>query len=331
MTRYAVVLLNLGGPDSLDAVGPFLRNLFSDHDIFKIPFGQKTFAKLISRLRAPKVIERYKKIGGKSPLNRWTAAQGEMLQAALEKDVKGIEVHIAMRYWKPEIKDVAVRLSKADVERIVLLPLYPHYSITTTGSSFNEWHRNYTGDPGRLVLVDQYCENKKYIQAINQRIDETLSGFPEDVRADVQIVFSAHGTPERMVKKGDPYSAQIKKTIEQVMAKRHFSHAHHLCFQSKVGPLAWLKPSTAETLIALAQQSKKQILIVPISFVSDHIETLFELNIEYRKIALEAGIENYVVMRGLNDSEAFIAALKEITMKALNIEQPRQSGTQADG
>jgi len=320
MTRYAVVLLNLGGPDSLDAVEPFLENLFSDHDIFKIPFGQNIFAKLISRWRAPKVIERYKMIGGQSPLNQWTTAQAGMLQAVLQKDIKGIEVHIAMRYWRPEIKDVAARLSEANVEKVVLLPLYPQYSITTTGSSFKEWKRAYTGNPERLILVDQYCENQQYIHAINQRIDEAILRFRADVRADAQIVFSAHGTPQRLVKKGDPYSVQIQKTVEQVMAKRHFSHAHHLCFQSKVGPLAWLKPSTADTLIALAQESKKQILIVPVSFVSDHIETLFELDIEYREIALAAGIENYVVMQGLNDSETFIGALKEITMKALNLE-----------
>lgn len=223
-----------------------------------------------------------------------------------------------MRYWRPAIRDVAVRLSENDAEKIVLLPLYPHYSITTTGSSFREWQRSYTGPPARLVYVDHYYDNEKYISAINQRIDETILRFPEPVKDDIQIVFSAHGTPQRLVKQGDPYSHQIKKTVESVMAKRSFDHPHHLCFQSKVGPFQWLKPSTHETLTELANKNINQILMVPISFVSDHIETLFELEIEYRDVAINAGIENYVVMKGLNDSDLFVSALKDITLKALN-------------
>ena len=320
MAHYAVVLLNLGGPDSLDAIEPFLRNLFSDCDIFKIPVGQKLFAKMIAKARAPKVTERYKKIGGKSPINEWTDIQAKNLKNALQKESRDIEVHVGMRYWRPAIKDVAGRLSEKDADKIVLLPLYPQYSITTTGSSFREWQRAYSGPPARLVYIDHYYENEKYIAAINQRIDEAILRFPEPAKDDIQIVFSAHGTPQRLVNQGDPYSSQIKKTIESVMAKRSFDYPHHLCFQSKVGPLQWLKPSTHETLTSLATKHKKQILMVPISFVSDHIETLFELEIEYRDVAVNAGIENYVVMKGLNDSDLFISALKDITMQALNID-----------
>jgi len=318
MSRFAVVLLNLGGPDSLDAVEPFLRNLFSDRDIFKIPVGQPLFARLIAKLRAPKVRERYKKIGGKSPINEWTALQAGKLEDALQKESVDIDVHVGMRYWRPEIRNSAVRLSGIDIEKIVLLPLYPHYSVTTTGSSFREWQRAYTGPPARLVYVDHYYDNETYIAAINQRIDEAILLFPETVRDDIQIVFSAHGTPQRLVIQGDPYSRQIGKTVEKVMAKRGFDHPHHLCFQSKVGPMKWLKPSTRETLIALGAEHKKQILVVPISFVSDHIETLFELEIEYREIAINAGIENYGVMKGLNDSDLFVSALKDMTIQALN-------------
>jgi len=328
MARFALVLLNLGGPDSLDAVEPFLRNLFSDRDIFKIPVGQPLFARLISKLRAPKVRQRYQEIGGKSPINEWTALQARKLQDALRKRSVDIDVHVGMRYWRPEIRNAAVRLSGIDIEKIVLLPLYPHYSITTTGSSFREWQRAYTGDPSRLIYVEQYCDNHKYIAAINQRIDEAISRFPESVRGDIQLVFSAHGTPQRLVDQGDPYSHQVRKTVESVMAKRGTGHSHHLCFQSKVGPMQWLKPSTQETLRALGADNKTQILIIPVSFVSDHIETLFELEIEYRGLALNAGIENYVVMKGLNDSELFVSALKDIAMQALNIdtEKPDTNG-----
>ena len=331
MKEYAVVLLNLGGPDSLDAVEPFLRNLFSDHDIFKIPIGRKLFAKLISKWRAPKVRERYKRIGGKSPINEWTAVQGNMLQEMLRKEIGAIEVHIAMRYWRPAIKDVAAGLSEKDFNRIVLLPLYPHYSTTTTGSSFKEWERAYTGNPACLRYIDQYCEDESYVSAINRRIDEAILFFPERVKDDIQIVFSAHGLPESLVKKGDPYSHQIKKTVDRVMAGRNFSHAHHQCFQSKVGPFPWLKPSTRETLIELANNHNRQVLIVPISFVSDHIETLFELEIEYKEMALRAGIENYVVMPGLNDSEIFVTALKNVALKALYINSSGQQTQPANG
>ena len=317
MSRHAVVLLNLGGPDSLDAVEPFLRNLFSDRDIFKIPVGQKIFAKLIAKLRAPKVMQRYKQIGGKSPINEWTGIQAKNLRSVLQNEFGGIEVHVGMRYWHPAIKEAATGLSEADIDKIVLLPLYPHYSITTTGSSFKEWQRAYAGPPTRVVYVDQYCDNQKYVAAVNQRIDEAILRFPDSVREDIQLVFSAHGTPKRLVDQGDPYSLQIRKTVESVMAKRGFDHPHHLCFQSKVGPMQWLKPSTQETLVALALNNKRQILMIPISFVSDHIETLFELRIEYRDVAVNAGIQNYVVMDGLNDSELFVSALKDIAIQAL--------------
>jgi ferrochelatase len=293
--------------------------------------GQKIFAKLIAKLRAPKVMQRYNQIGGKSPINEWTAIQAAMLQRELQKEFQEIEVHVAMRYWQPAIKDVAVELSENAYEKIVLLPLYPHYSITTTGSSFNEWKRAYTGNTSRLIYVDTYCENQKYISAINNRIDEAISRFPDHDRDDIQILFSAHGTPVRLVKKGDPYCHQIKKTVQRVISGRNFSHPHHLCFQSKVGPFQWLKPSTGETLVALANSGKKRILIVPISFVSDHIETLFELEIEYRDIAIRAGVEQYEVMQGLNDSEAFVKALTEIVMTALNIDVSENKNTLTNG
>lgn len=317
MHKYAVVLFNLGGPDTLDAVEPFLYHLFSDRDIFKIPVGQKIFAKLMSRLRAPKVIQRYKHIGGKSPINKWTELQRSMLEKELQKTVPGANVYTAMRYWHPTIEDTAQKISEKTFDKIALLPLYPHYSITTTGSSFNEWLRVYKGDMGRVTYIDDYFNHPKYIAALNERIDETIIRFPKDVHDDIQIVFSAHGTPERLVKKGDPYSKQIKKTVEFVMEARNFSHEYHLCFQSKVGPAKWLEPSTEKMIKALGGKGKRQLLVVPVSFVSDHIETLFELDVEYRTIANQLNIENYVVMKGLNDSKTFIAALKELVLQAL--------------
>jgi len=319
MRKYAVVLLNLGGPDSLGAIEPFLFNLFSDHDIFKIPLGQKLFARIMSRFRAPKVREKYKKIGGKSPINAWTEMQRSMLQQELQKGDAKIKVFTAMRYWNPTIEDVAQMISDKDFDKIALLPLYPHYSMTTTGSSFNEWRRVYSGDTGRLKFVYDYFDNHKYIAALNERIDETIQRFPENVRNDIQIVFSAHGIPESLAKKGDPYPNQIEETVRCVMEARRFSHEYHVCFQSKVGPAKWLEPSTDTMIRDLAARGKSQLLLVPISFVSDHIETLHELDIEYRIVANEVNIENFLVMKGLNDSHTFIEALKEVAVQALQI------------
>lgn len=321
MHKYAVVLFNLGGPDALDTVKPFLYNLFSDRDIFKMPVGQKLFAKLLSSLRAPKVIEKYKHIGGKSPINEWSELQRSMLEQELQKTVSSVKVYTGMRYWHPTIEYAAQKISEKTFDKIALLPLYPHYSITTTGSSFNEWKRVYKGDMGRLTYVNDYFDNPKYVAALNERIDEAIMRFPKNFRDDIQIVFSAHGTPEHLVKKGDPYSKQIKKTVECVMEVRNFSHKHHVCFQSKVGPAKWLEPSTHEMVQDLAAKKKKQLLLVPVSFVSDHIETLFELDVEYRAIADKLGIENYIVMKGLNDSKMFVAALKELVLQALQINE----------
>lgn len=317
MHNIAVVLFNLGGPDSLDAVEPFLYNLFCDPDIFNLPFGQNLFAKLISHNRAPKVINEYKLIGGKSPIGMWTEKQRAMLEKNLRKDNPSINVYTAMRYWKPFTNEIVSKVEGMNYDKIILLPLYPHYSITTTGSSFNEWNRHYKGDKLKFIYINNYFNDEKYIAAINERIDETILRFPEKIRNAAQIVFSAHGTPVSLVKKGDPYSNHIKQTVEAVMRARNHSHEHHLCFQSKVGPMKWLEPSTANMIEELSQRNKKHLLIVPISFVSDHVETLFELDIEYRHIADECGIENYIVMKGLNDSKLFVEALADIVRREI--------------
>lgn len=310
--KIAVVLFNLGGPDSLDAIEPFLFNLFSDRDIFKLPFGQKTFAKFISSRRAPKVAKEYELIGGKSPINMWTEEQRQILQKLLRFYHKELDVYTAMRYWKPLTQETVDKIEDRDYDKIILLPLYPHYSITTTGSSYNEWMRHYSGDKKLINLIKSFPTQHKYIAAINQRIDETLEKFPSGVRENVQLVFSAHGTPVSLVKKGDPYSKQIKETVNAVMKARKNSHAHHLCYQSKVGPMKWLEPATDAMIRGLSAKGKKNLLIIPISFVSDHVETLFELDIEYRHVADECGIQNYIMMRGLNDSTLFLEGLTEL-------------------
>ena len=318
MSKTAVVLLNLGGPDSLEAVQPFLENLFNDPDIFKLPF-QKTFARYISKKRAPKIQEEYKLIGGKSPLGMWTEKQRKMLENKLLLRGYKADVLVAMRYWKPLTQETVKEIEKNQYDKIILLPLYPHFSVSTTGSSFNEWKRYYKSDSSRVIYIDHYYDHPIYIKALNERIDQTLQKFPSEVRdksismnEQVQLVFSAHGTPVSYVKKGDPYSGHIKKTMEAVMKLRNYDYEYHLCFQSKVGPMKWLEPAIDKMIEELASKGKKHLLIIPISFVSDHIETLYELDIEYRHVADKAGVENYIVMTGLNDSQLFVDALAEL-------------------
>lgn len=314
--KFAVVLMNLGGPDSLEAVQPFLENLFSDPDIFKIPLFQRPLAKFIAKKRAPKVIEEYKLIGGKSPIGYWTEIQRKMLEDYLNQNEKNFTVFVAMRYWRPFTSEIVSEIEKENFEKIVLLPLYPQFSLSTTASSLNEWNRHYKSSKDKLVIINDYYQNEKYIDAINERIDQSLGEFNDNAK-EVHFLFSAHGVPVSYVKKGDPYQKQIEETVHLVMTKRTFSNSFSLAYQSKVGPMKWLEPSTESEIVRLISEGKKNLLVIPIAFVSDHIETLYELDIEYRKIAEENGAQKYVVMKGLNNSEKFIQALAEEVWKRL--------------
>ncbi len=317
-TKIAIILLNMGGPDSLEAIEPFLYNLFQDPDIFKIPFGQKIFARFISRLRSPKVAEQYKHIGGKSPQNEHTETQRRLLEKSLRNANIDADVFTAMRYWYPLTEEVVKTISKKNYDEIILLPLYPHFSSVTTGSSFNEWWRHYKGEKNKIVQINNFHNHPKYLSAVNKRIDEGLNKFSELENGDVELLFSAHSLPESLVKKGDPYQAQVLETIRLIMELRNNSEKHHISYQSKVGPVKWLQPSTHNKIKELGGVGVKNLLVIPISFVSDHIETLYELDVEYRKVARENGISNYKVMTALNDSPDFIAHLHELVLKEID-------------
>jgi ferrochelatase len=319
-SKIAVVLLNMGGPDSLEAIEPFLFNLFQDPDIFKIPFGQKIFAKLISKLRTSKVVEQYKKIGGKSPINEYTEKQRELLETSLRNANINADVLIAMRYWKPLTSDTIKIIKANDYSKIILLPLYPHYSSVTTGSSFNEWNRQYSGEKNRVVEIKSFFNQKEYLNGVSKRIDEGLELFPNTLKGKTELLFSAHSIPQKLVDDGDPYQEQILESIRLIMELRNNSEKFHISYQSKVGPVKWLKPSTEEMIKNLGESGVENLLVIPISFVSDHIETLFELNIEYRKIANESNIKNYKVMTGLNDSPIFISQLHNLVLQGMKYE-----------
>jgi len=320
-----VVLLNLGGPDSLEAVEPFLYNLFSDPDIIDFPGSflvRKPLARYISGRRAPKVQEQYKEIGGKSPLLDLTIRQGKALEEALNKTIN-CKVYLAMRYWHPYTEETLQQIEKDGADKIVLLPLYPQYSCATTGSSVNEWNKFLKDHPAlkniETIVIRNYFNFEPYINSIISRIKETLQRMREDEDNTTLLLFSAHGTPMKLVKNGDPYSIEIQKTVEEVVKQSGLSLPYKLSFQSKVGPQKWLEPNTRDVAAELAGAGIKNILVVPIAFVSDHLETLFELGIEYRRIALENGAEQFVVMEGLNDSPEFVDALRQLVLNALNV------------
>lgn len=323
--KIGVVLLNLGGPDSLDAVEPFLFNLFNDPDIIDFPLSflfRKRLARFISSRRSGRVRAQYAEIGGKSPILDLTRRQAEMLGEKLKAAGVDARVRIAMRYWKPFTNEVVEEFERDPVDRIVLLPLYPQFSKSTTASSFKEWDRQAAGKSAlakaETIRIESYYDFEPYLDAIIERIDEGLRRFSEEIRSEVHVLFSAHGTPMKLVREGDPYSHHIRKTVEAVVRRSGLTQTYHLCFQSKVGPQKWLTPSTPRTIAELAEAGVKNMLIVPIAFVSDHLETLFEVGIEFRRQAYAQGIERFEVTEGLNDSDKFAVALFLLVIRALN-------------
>ena len=323
--KIGVVLLNLGGPDSLDAVEPFLFNLFSDPDIIDFPGSflfRKLLAKLISSRRSPMVRGQYERIGGKSPLKDHTLRQAALLEERLNEEFPA-KVFVAMRYWRPSTDEALDAIEKEGIRRVILLPLYPQYSKATTESSVKEWRKRLDarGNLHKLetTLIDSYYDFPHYVAAFVDRINEGLERFPAEQRAETHLVFSAHGTPMKLVRQGDPYSGHIKQTVAAIIRQGGYSQESSLCYQSKVGPMKWLTPSTPDTIRELAAKGVNKMLVVPVAFASDHLETLFELGIEYRHVANEAGVEQYEVTTGLNDSPFFIEALAALVFEKAGV------------
>ncbi|MFB3922326.1 MAG: ferrochelatase [Terriglobia bacterium] len=433
--RVGVVVFQLGGPDSLDAVEPFLYNLFSDPDIIDFPFARlarPTLARLIASRRARHVQEHYAAIGGRSPIGELTERQ----RAALERELRGsrgldARVFVAMRYWHPLTAAAVAEIQRGDFSELVLLPLYPQYSRTTTGSSLNEWRRLHDANGHRPIptrTIQCFYDHPAYLDAMVEKINEGLARFrpaaPTDPRLrgdddpgnvilsqpdegrrseesrhselmktpsglqpewvlektlrplrraqgdseraqgderrqtlpkssvlaeesaqsadDVHLVFSAHGVPLRVIEAGDPYQRHIEETVKLVMARGGWANPHVLCYQSRVSPGKWLAPTLGETLHAIAgvrssahlqagttlnddqagrapsgagaTSPGKRVLVIPISFVTDHVETLAEVDIEARRLADSLGITQFELMPALNDSPAFIRALAELVV-----------------
>lgn len=331
--KVGIVMFQLGGPDSLDAVEPFLLNLFLDPDIIPMgPLGflRRPLAKLISSRRSVPVRGKYAEIGGRSPIGTLTERQRVALVEALSNEIDPVAV-IAMRYWHPLTAEAVEALRKAGpLDEIVLLPLYPQFSYATTLSSFKEWRRVY-GEPESgppLRTISQFYDHPLYIQALAQRIGSVLRQFTDS--SSIHLVFSAHGLPMSLVEKGDPYPTQIETTVRLVCEEGRkgfpgWPQTHLLCYQSRVGPSKWLQPPLTGTIERLGTEGVKEMLVVPISFVTEHIETLHEINIEAREDARKFGVEVFRMMPAVGDSPLFIAALKDLVLRAVGAVEGRSS------
>jgi protoporphyrin/coproporphyrin ferrochelatase len=315
--RVGVVLFQLGGPDTLEAIEPFLYNLFCDPDIIDFPFariGRKALAKLISTTRARKVQHHYATIGGGSPIRRHTERQARALEAELQSQGIDARCFVAMRYWHPFTREAIRQLRTAECDELVLLPLYPQYSATTTGSSLNEWRRLFSDDLP-THCVEAFYRNGTYLDALVEKVNAALDRFTDPRHPE--ILFSAHSVPASVIEKGDPYQMQIEETVRLLMERGGWSNAHRLCYQSKVGASRWLQPSLRGTLEKLAAEKVRQVCVVPVAFVSDHVETLGEIDHDAREQAKRLGFSQFEMTAGLNDSPKFIQALAQIVEEAL--------------
>ncbi len=322
--RFGVVLFQLGGPDTLEAIEPFLYNLFCDPDIIDFPFarlGRKPLAKLISSTRAHKVRHHYANLGGGSPIRRNTERQAQALAVELEARGHDARCFVAMRYWHPFTAEAVAALESAQCDEIVLLPLYPQYSSTTTGSSLNEWNRRFHPNGAPVHLVTEFYRHEGYLDALAETIDRTLEGF--EVASRPELIFSAHSVPLTVIERGDPYQRQIEETVALVMERGGWPNAHRLCYQSKVGASRWLQPTLRGTLRQVAEERIGEVCVVPISFVSDHVETLGEIDHEARQLAARLGIRRFEMTPGLNDSPAFIRALADLVLAAAGMREER--------
>ena len=327
MARVGVLLLNLGGPERIKDVGPFLYNLFSDPEIIRLPVRafQKPLAWLISLLRSSKSQEAYRSIGGGSPLRRITEQQARELQSYLRNIGIDATTYVAMRYWHPFTESAVADMKADGVSEVVVLPLYPHFSISTSGSSFRELKRLKDGDAEFAELsircIRSWFDHPAYVSSMAELIKKQILAC--DLPQEAHIFFTAHGVPKSYVEEaGDPYQDQIQNCslliIDQLENSLGFTNSFSLAYQSRVGPEEWLKPYTEEVLEKLGKSGVKELVVVPISFVSEHIETLQEIDIEYKEIAQKNGIVNFKRVPALDIYPLFIEGLADLVSSCLN-------------
>jgi ferrochelatase len=321
--KTGIVMMNLGGPATLDQVEPFLLELFADREIIQLPL-QSWLGPFIARRRAPKVRDLYDKIGGGSPILPLTEAQGRGMVERLDRHSPETAPHgfyVAFRYIEPRSEDALRAMAADGVERAVAFTQYPQFSCSTTGSSLNELWRA----AGRLRLqdrfewsvIDRWPVHDGFVASMTETVREGLAEFPADKRDDAVLLFSAHSLPLNVIDRGDPYPQEVGATVHRVMERLGFSHPYVLAYQSEVGPLRWLGPSTEQVIRNLGARGHQHVLVVPIAFTTDHIETLSELDREYGDVAKESGITWYKRAPALNERPIFCDALADIVREHL--------------
>ena len=314
MSKVAVVLMNLGGPDSAAAIEPFLFNLFYDPAIITLANPLRwAIAKLIAHRRAPVARAIYGKIGDASPILLNTRAQAEALGRELGRDYR---VFIAMRYWRPRAEEAVAAVKAWGAEEVILLPLYPQFSSTTTASSLRDWHRAAAGKlavPTRAVCC--YPTEAGLVAALTEALNEAIAAWPNNL-APPRVLLSAHGLPKRIVARGDPYETQVEETAARLrLGLKPHAIESVVCYQSRVGPLDWLGPAT-DAEIRRAGAERRGLIVAPIAFVSEHSETLVELDIEYRHVAEASGVPRYVRVPTVGTAPRFIAGLAALARQA---------------
>ena len=316
--RTALVGLVLGSPRDASQVLPFLEELFTDPYMLKLPF-QPWLGRLIARRRAPRAREKYAAIGGRSPLMEVSLRQVQGAAGVLRERGLDVVPFLAARYLGPRAVDVAAEIKDQGFDQVVALPLYPHQSRVTTGSSLSDLkaavHR--VGLDVPLVEVGSYCEHPGYIAALARAVEEGISGLGKDQEA-VHLLFVAHSIPTSLVEQGDPYPGQVQATVKALCKALGWKGSHSLAYQSRVGPVSWLGPPAGEEVERLAAEGRRAILAVPVSFVSDHLETLYDIDMELSDIAGRSGVERFVRAPALNDGPGFIAALADIVQEVLS-------------
>jgi protoporphyrin/coproporphyrin ferrochelatase len=322
--KTGVLLFNLGGPENLDEVRPFLYNLFSDPEIIRIKSDllRRVLAHVIATTRQGKSRDLYRQIGGGSPLRGITEAQAGALSAMLNERGLDANVYVGMRCWKPTIDEAVERILKDQISQLVLLPLFPQYSVTTTGSCLKHFQRldQKLGISSRTQILEirSWFDEPLYVESMASLIRKTAGEFSDRERKGIHLLYSAHSIPARYINEGDPYHEQTKQSVAVINARLGNAYPHSLAFQSKVGPVKWLGPSTQDVLMELGKKGIAAVLVVPISFVSDHIETLQEIDIAYREVAVKSGIREFRRVPSLNLDPGFIDALANLVMKNVN-------------
>jgi len=315
-----VIALNLGGPGSLDDVEPFLRRLFGDPDVIQLGWArpiQPLLAWLIARRRAAFSRAAYQQIGGRSPILEETTAQVEAVVAALGARGVAAVPAVAMAAWHPLADAAVATLVARGVTRAIALPLYPHQSRTTTGSSLGQLEKARARQPGlEIAPVLRYPDAEGFLQAVADRMADAVRVLPPELAATAPVLFSAHGLPEAYIQRGDPYLDDIRITVDALTRRLDLGERARLCFQSRVGPQRWLGPTTEEVIDEVGHAGAKAILVVPIAFTGEHIETLQEIDILYRELAEKVGITHFARARTVGTHPAFIGTLADLCQDA---------------